>query len=1267
MTNKTILTLSFALAPLVFAGCAEDNDAPAGLERAEPMGGAKVIFDLAARPLPEIPFPNNVATRIDPTSPTGLRVNVSEMAATHLEVGVREQANTLDGFSTYGAIYVSFTEPLDIQNILDRHTEPTPDFRDDAVYLVNIDRSSSEFGKLELLDLGRGNFPVTMRDPAKYFDFDPRANGTNLVFESVEEVDANKNGVLDPVEDTDDDLVWDKPNVKTPGADPLAPGQMLEFYERETNTLHIRPLDALQPGTTYAVVLTKGLLDENGVPIDSPFPFVNHTRQTDELEPLRQILPNAIPGRFDAELEQVRFAWTFTTQTTTLEIEELRKGMYGVGNFSWLADLFPADLKLIHRTKADSVEENVLLAPVDRLLPLLVQVFAEGSSPEAISTLVDAGRDIDYIVSGSFITPYFLTDKDGLAGTLEEQVRSGKQYDDDESFEIDLNTGEAIVGQDEVTWMCAVPKAMEGRQPPFPVVIYGHGYGSARVEAIGFAGQMSKFGLVTCAIDNVGHGLPIDQLLGSLPIDAASLVNNIGLPHLLDAFGHGRQRDLTNDGLDDPGGDYWTADTFHTRDMVRQTTIDYMQFIRIMRTWDGSKRWPAELDATDPYVQSVEEFVAGWDTDLDGEPEIAGDFNGDGVVDFGGPQPYYAWGQSLGGIQSAVLAGVDPAVRGAAPTAGGAGLGDIAVRSTQTGVPEAVLLRMMGPLVLGRPQERWNAAANQYEWTGSSQLEFLIPDAFQEIYLPFATVDDLDTGDCVVYRNLTRETRTELVEDGTEASYATVRDGIFRTGIAADAVNTSERAYELGFDTSQSVRDLHRRAAEPEAGLTERWYLRRGQRGFQFEDRADNIDFEWTEADTTEGFRPQEHSVLWEGVIQAGPGGLHTFRAEVDGRVEVFVNGRRIIDVRDESADARVTLEEGEWYDFRVEYDRTRADGHVRLYWSSDDFDEEIIPASAFQTHLELSADEAAELPKHIIENPRNYGDPFVVEIYTEEAGLCSTHRLPTVADEQFLKRRIDTFERDVYYQNVLYPKGSPLAALTEGWGMKRQTPSFRRFMAIAQMILDKADPGNYAEHYFEEPLDFSYEEPQFQDGTSNVLVVPTNGDSAVPVNTGISLARVAGILDASGYDARYGMTENQYLAENYVYEGISWLNRFPEYPGALFDADNLDAGQFSSSRYPERGFDPNPDAQKPVRATVQTSAGVSAMRIPYTRVDGEHGFDLPDPNMTFDVHTFMANQIGYYFANGGRVLEDDPCMQAMFMEDCEFFDYETWSRPPAQ
>ena len=66
---------------------------PAGLQAAPPGDGPVVQFDLTARPLPNIPTPNDIATFPDPTSRTGRRINVSLIAPTDLEDDARERAS----------------------------------------------------------------------------------------------------------------------------------------------------------------------------------------------------------------------------------------------------------------------------------------------------------------------------------------------------------------------------------------------------------------------------------------------------------------------------------------------------------------------------------------------------------------------------------------------------------------------------------------------------------------------------------------------------------------------------------------------------------------------------------------------------------------------------------------------------------------------------------------------------------------------------------------------------------------------------------------------------------------------------------------------------------------------------------------------------------------------------------------------------------------------------------------------------------------------
>ena len=159
-----------------------------------------------------------------------------------------------------------------------------------------------------------------------------------------------------------------------------------------------------------------------------------------------------------------------------------------------------------------------------------------------------------------------------------------------------------------VTFWCTIPKTTQGfdlegnpveYKPPFPVVFYGHGYGAARFEMLGFAGNHARFGLATCATDAVGHGFPLVGMFKDV-VDrlGPGLVRPTGidLESLMFNITHGRERDLNNDGIADNGGDFWTADTFHTRDNVRQSAIDWLQLVRILQSFDGVKTMPIDAN-----------------------------------------------------------------------------------------------------------------------------------------------------------------------------------------------------------------------------------------------------------------------------------------------------------------------------------------------------------------------------------------------------------------------------------------------------------------------------------------------------------------------------------------------------------------------------------------------------------------------------------------------------------------------------------------------
>ena len=142
----------------IFFAC--NNEPPEGWLASEKTGGPTVKYDFTATPLPEIPLPNDQATRLDPTSPTGRRLNISEDAPTEYERRTRRSFNQLDGFGTFAPIMVSFDAGLDVGDLYTRHSDT--DFRNDAVFLLNVDPDCKRFGEEVFIDIQSGRNPISL-------------------------------------------------------------------------------------------------------------------------------------------------------------------------------------------------------------------------------------------------------------------------------------------------------------------------------------------------------------------------------------------------------------------------------------------------------------------------------------------------------------------------------------------------------------------------------------------------------------------------------------------------------------------------------------------------------------------------------------------------------------------------------------------------------------------------------------------------------------------------------------------------------------------------------------------------------------------------------------------------------------------------------------------------------------------------------------------------------------------------------------------------
>jgi len=721
--------LAASLVFTVAVGCAAPEGS--GLALAPQGSGASVVFDIEERPFPNVPLPNDFASRFDATSPTKKRLNASKTASTAWERATRDELARLDGWGTYAPMSLSFTKQLDLGNIARRHVGDDYDQRDDVLYVIDVTPNSPDLCQSVPLDVGNDNFPAVIED-RDYFPNDPRGDTGNLLFEEVEE-DLNRNGALDPGEDTDMDGVLDHPNVRFEG-DP----KVMLHYERETRSLLFRPLMPLRERTTYAVVVTRRLVDEDGRPVRSPFAYVNHTSQTAALAPLPGCLPN-----HGLALDDVAFTWTFTTQSVSSYFVAIRDGLRGLGPLARLSTEFPSKLVDLDSVRDDPTRTlNVKIVPGDQLVNALASLLpgllgADADSPQ-IRALTDGFKAIDFFATGAFESPQFFARTDAAGAPLPIHQQTWRL--NPETGAIDLPGGKPR--SEKVTFWLAVPKHRTG---PAPLAIAGHGYGSNKLEGLFYSGLFARQGIASIAIDCPSHGLGF----GDLELQAAEgLFTSKGLTGLFKGLRRDRAFDQTGDGVADSGADFWTAYAVHTRDMVRQSTVDYLRLVHVLESFDGATRWD-------------------WDVNRDGEKDLAGDFNGDGVIDVGLGSKLSMGGGSLGGIMSALVGGTEPRVGVVVPISAGAGFAEIGKRAANGGVKEAVSLRMMGPLLLTEKNAQGRLDVWQY-----------VPDGNKRGRVKVGPVDaTLNEGDTAVVTNLTtREHRCARVQ----------KNGLLRVAVSSD-------------------------------------------------------------------------------------------------------------------------------------------------------------------------------------------------------------------------------------------------------------------------------------------------------------------------------------------------------------------------------------------------------------------------------------------------------------------------------------------------
>jgi len=312
------------------------------------------------------------------------------------------------------------------------------------------------------------------------------------------------------------------------------PVQFMAF-DPATGAQSMVPMTPLKPRHTYAAIVTTGVTDTNGNPIEpsqvfylvrNSNPLVDgegHTTTSlldDASAGLLEMLRQSMIPVFDflsaigISRSQVAVAFTFTTQSTYQDLVTLRGQL-------------------------DSMIAKAAPQPVftgQYLGDALVAAFY--GNVEAATGIEFPYANVGGVLTGAFPSPNFMTHP--LAGYFMKDAE-----------------GHFVKQSDAlVPFILTVPKG----SGPFPVVIFQHGITRTKMDALAIADTFAAAGLATVSMDLVLHGDRAGDYMD----------NTTG--------------EMVPDGVLDPsGGLFINLTSLRTgRDNIRQSVVDQMQLVRML-------------------------------------------------------------------------------------------------------------------------------------------------------------------------------------------------------------------------------------------------------------------------------------------------------------------------------------------------------------------------------------------------------------------------------------------------------------------------------------------------------------------------------------------------------------------------------------------------------------------------------------------------------------------------------------------------------------
>ncbi|HDZ58084.1 MAG TPA: alpha/beta fold hydrolase [Pseudomonas xinjiangensis] len=374
-------------------------------------------------------------------------------------------------------------------------------------------------------------------------------------------------------------------------------------WDPVTNTAAFEPNELLKERTQYLVVVTDGVRDADGDPLErgwyDQLNSDSHPSSAKYREHLRiqmWIGVDYLPG------ERMRGLALFTTQTAAGDLVKIRNQIKATAPA-------PIDFNIAQKgtvnTRALFTVRDIDSAVFKRQNRAMTHASPFDLSPltSALANLRFFDNVVDKVAYGRFSSPNYLTEMGIIPTTPTKSGQPRVQSREDRIVQIFLPKGPMPAGG-------------------WPVALFGHGLLMNMFDlSWNIPAVMASNGIATVMINVVGHGGGSE---GTLELSMANQAAEISVP------AGGRGIDQNKDGNIDGNEGLSAIDDYALlsyRDGLRQQVADLMQLVR--------------------------------------QIEMGVDATGDGIRDLDPDRIYYA-GHSLGGIYGTMLTAVEPKVRAGA-------------------------------------------------------------------------------------------------------------------------------------------------------------------------------------------------------------------------------------------------------------------------------------------------------------------------------------------------------------------------------------------------------------------------------------------------------------------------------------------------------------------------------------------------------------------------------------------------------------------------